>query len=179
MAVQELPGSIRNGMRAWFASQAMTSHARTSDLLPLPPIGPALSQKILDSWHNFFTHAATCLHQNRVMLLVLVKPLKLFPEWPSFFQTQREEPRNGIHQRTTLGLNRGQGGATEYRTLSDQPQAAARASLQVVPTSTLSMAAWQALLEAHGLRVVDGPNAVGSYALAAAPPATQVTAEQL
>lgn len=78
-----------------------------------------------------------------------------------------------------VGLNRGHGGSPEYRTLSDQPQAAARASLQVVPTSTLSMAEWQALLEAHGLRVVDGPNAVGSYALAAVPPATQVTAEQL
>jgi hypothetical protein len=78
-----------------------------------------------------------------------------------------------------LALNRGQGGAPEYRTLSDQPQAGAKASLQVVPASTLSMAEWQALLEAHGLRVVDGPNAVGSYALAAAAPATQVTSEQL
>jgi len=78
-----------------------------------------------------------------------------------------------------LGLNHGRSGGPEYRTLSNQPQTVARASLQVVPASTLTMAEWQALLDTHGLRVVDGPNAVGSYALAPAAPATQVTAEQL
>jgi hypothetical protein len=54
-----------------------------------------------------------------------------------------------------------------YRTLSQAPAlAAGTARWRVVPDAALPMAQWQALLQDLGLRVVDGPNAVGAYALA-------------
>jgi hypothetical protein len=59
------------------------------------------------------------------------------------------------------------GGGGDYRTLSQQQAApATHARLQVIPDASMSMADWRRLLEAHGLRVVDGPNAAGAYALA-------------
>jgi hypothetical protein len=61
-----------------------------------------------------------------------------------------------------------------YRTLS-QPavSVSASASYRVVPDPALPMRQWQALLDETQLRVVDGPNAAGAYALAprATPPA--------
>lgn len=69
-----------------------------------------------------------------------------------------------------------------YRTLS-QPAAAApaEARYRVVPDPAWPMQQWQALLDETQLRVVDGPNAVGAYALAprsaqAAAPAADVLA---
>jgi hypothetical protein len=54
-----------------------------------------------------------------------------------------------------------------YRTLS-QPGAvaAAPAAYRVAPDPALPMQQWQALLDDTQLRVVDGPNAAGAYALA-------------
>jgi hypothetical protein len=54
-----------------------------------------------------------------------------------------------------------------YRTLS-QPAAAAAApaAYRVAPDPALPMQQWQALLDDTQLRVVDGPNAAGAYALA-------------
>jgi len=54
-----------------------------------------------------------------------------------------------------------------YRTLS-QPAAAPAAAIafRVVPDPALPMWQWQALLDETQLRVVDGPNAAGAYALA-------------
>jgi hypothetical protein len=54
-----------------------------------------------------------------------------------------------------------------YRTLS-QPTAAAAApaAYRVAPDPALPMQQWQALLDDTQLRVVDGPNAAGAYALA-------------
>lgn len=58
---------------------------------------------------------------------------------------------------------------SEYRTLSQPPaQAASHARLQVVPAGSMPMSDWQRLLHAHGLKVVDGPNAAGAYLLAPA-----------
>ena len=54
-----------------------------------------------------------------------------------------------------------------YRTLSQPPASApALAAYRVLPDPALPMQQWQALLEATQLRVVDGPNAAGAYALA-------------
>ena len=69
-----------------------------------------------------------------------------------------------------------------YRTLS-QPAAAApaEARYRVVPDPAWPMQRWQALLDETQLRVVDGPNAAGAYALAprgtaSSPPAPDVLA---
>lgn len=58
-----------------------------------------------------------------------------------------------------------------YRTLSTEPVAAAAgpATLRVLPDPGLSLADWQALLQAQGLQAVGAPNSVGAYALAPAP----------
>lgn len=54
-----------------------------------------------------------------------------------------------------------------YRTLSQPAVAApAEARYRVVPDPAWPMQQWQALLDETQLRVVDGPNAVGAYALA-------------
>jgi len=61
------------------------------------------------------------------------------------------------------------GGASSegYRTLSESPgPTAAAATLRVLPDTTMTLAQWQALLQALGLQVVNGPNAGGAYALA-------------
>ena len=57
-----------------------------------------------------------------------------------------------------------------YRTLSEGPgPASPSATLRVLPDATMTLAQWQALLQAQELQVVSGPNAGGAYALAAAP----------
>lgn len=68
--------------------------------------------------------------------------------------------------------------AVSYRTLSQSATTAPAATLRDVPAPGLTLAEWQTLLQVHGLRVVDGPNAGGAYALAPAGPVTPV-AEQL
>jgi len=63
--------------------------------------------------------------------------------------------------------------AAAYRVLSQRPTPAQpRASLQVVPAASMTMAEWQQLLQRHRLHVVDGPNEAGSYALAPVDSAT-------
>ena len=66
-----------------------------------------------------------------------------------------------------LSLHLLRGDDAPFRTLS-QPAAAAptAAFYRVVPDPAWPMQHWQALLEETQLRVVDGPNAVGAYALA-------------
>lgn len=50
-----------------------------------------------------------------------------------------------------------------YRTLSDAAPAAPAGAIHVVPDKSMNMSAWNALLQAQHLRVVDGPNGVGAY----------------
>jgi hypothetical protein len=65
-----------------------------------------------------------------------------------------------------LGWPRGTAPDAGFRTLAQPEPAAAAARLTVVPSPTLPMADWQALLQAEGLRVVDGPNQAGAWRLA-------------
>lgn len=58
-----------------------------------------------------------------------------------------------------------------FRTLSQSPPAPLAATLRVLPDAGMSLADWHALLQAQGLRVVEGPNAMGAYALAPLAPA--------
>lgn len=80
-----------------------------------------------------------------------------------------------------LSLQLLRGDDVAYRTLS-QPAAAApaEARYRVVPDPAWPLQQWHALLDETQLRVVDGPNAVGAYALAprdgAAAPGAQVLA---
>jgi hypothetical protein len=70
-----------------------------------------------------------------------------------------------------MGLNLAQRDGTQagYQTLSQPSPAAARvATVRVVPDPGMPLADWDALLRQHRLRVVDGPNRVGAYALAPA-----------
>ncbi|HEV8689699.1 MAG TPA: hypothetical protein VGQ91_05340 [Ideonella sp.] len=55
-----------------------------------------------------------------------------------------------------------------YGTLSESTPPA-HATLRVLPEATMTLAEWQAMLQALGLQVVQGPNAAGAYALAPAP----------
>lgn len=55
-------------------------------------------------------------------------------------------------------------GPGDYLTLS-QPAESGAAQLRVVPAPEMSLAAWQALLEAERLQVTAGPNRAGAYAL--------------
>lgn len=68
--------------------------------------------------------------------------------------------------------------ADGYRTLSSAPATPAAATLRVLPDPGLSLAAWQALLQAQGLQAVAGPNSAGAYALAPLPGATERTTQQ-
>lgn len=77
-----------------------------------------------------------------------------------------------------MSLQLGSNGDTAYRTLSEGPGASApAATLRVLPDSTMTLAQWQALLQALDLQVVSGPNASGAYALAPAPSATALPRE--
>ncbi|MEO5830164.1 MAG: zf-HC2 domain-containing protein [Rhodanobacter sp.] len=55
------------------------------------------------------------------------------------------------------------GGSVLYRTLSQQPVAAAPGTIRVVPDATMPLANWNALLHTLQLQVVGGPNDVGAY----------------
>jgi hypothetical protein len=72
-----------------------------------------------------------------------------------------------------LSLQLLRGDDAPYRTLSQPAASAPAAGYRVVPDPGLPMAQWQALLDDTQLRVVDGPNAAGAYALAprSTPPA--------
>lgn len=53
-----------------------------------------------------------------------------------------------------------------FRTLSQGEIPVEAATLSVVPGPSMTMAEWHALLDAHGLLVVNGPNSLGAYDLA-------------
>lgn len=53
--------------------------------------------------------------------------------------------------------------AAEYRTLSQEAAPTPAGSIRLVPDPAMPLADWDALLHANGLRVVEGPNAVGAY----------------
>jgi anti-sigma factor RsiW len=55
--------------------------------------------------------------------------------------------------------------APVYRTLSQDAAPAPAGSIHVVPSSTMKVADWDALLRQYHLRVVGGPNDVGAYTL--------------
>lgn len=50
-----------------------------------------------------------------------------------------------------------------YRTLSQPTASEPAGAIRVVPAASLSLSDWDGLLQNLGLRVVDGPNAVGAY----------------
>ena len=53
--------------------------------------------------------------------------------------------------------------ASVYRTLSEEAAPAAAGSIRLVPDPAMTVADWDALLQANGLRVSAGPNDVGGY----------------
>lgn len=53
--------------------------------------------------------------------------------------------------------------APEYRTLSAEAAPMPAGAIRLVPDPGLTVADWDAVLDANGLRVVAGPNAVGGY----------------
>jgi anti-sigma factor RsiW len=63
-----------------------------------------------------------------------------------------------------------------YRTLSNDAPAAPQGAIHVVPDKGMNMSAWNALLQAQHLHVVDGPNGVGAYTVL--PDDTQVGSKQ-
>lgn len=65
-----------------------------------------------------------------------------------------------------LSLHLLQGDRADFRTLSQGQPVSSIATLRVLPDAGMAMADWQALLQAQGLKVVDGPNSMGAYALA-------------
>lgn len=50
-----------------------------------------------------------------------------------------------------------------YATLSQPAAPAPDGAIRLVPESSVPLADWNRVLDAHGLRVVGGPNAVGAY----------------
>lgn len=67
-----------------------------------------------------------------------------------------------------LGWRAMDGDDARYAVLSTPPAAAAgaAATLRVVPDPTMPLQQWQVLLQQHRLRIADGPNGAGAYALA-------------
>lgn len=57
----------------------------------------------------------------------------------------------------------------EYRTLSDDATAPPAGTIRLVPDPGMAVAEWDALLQANGLQIVAGPNAVGAYLVASRP----------
>jgi hypothetical protein len=57
--------------------------------------------------------------------------------------------------------------APEYRTLSQEAAPAPAGAIRLVPDPAMSVADWDALLQADGLQVVAGPNGVGAYTVVA------------
>lgn len=60
-----------------------------------------------------------------------------------------------------------------YRTLSQEAAPAPAGSIRLVPDPAMELADWDALLDASGLQVVEGPNAVGGYTVVPTSEATQ------
>jgi hypothetical protein len=54
----------------------------------------------------------------------------------------------------------------EYRTLAREAAPAPAGAIRVVPDPAMSLAEWDALLQAEKLQVVAGPNGVGAYTVA-------------
>ncbi|MET4676991.1 zf-HC2 domain-containing protein [Luteibacter sp. ME-Dv--P-043b] len=59
-----------------------------------------------------------------------------------------------------------------YRTLSQVSAPVAAGAIHVVPDATMALADWNALLQAHHLQVVGGPNEAGAYTLVSTDPAS-------
>lgn len=59
--------------------------------------------------------------------------------------------------------------APAYRTLSQETAPVPAGAIRLVPDPAMTVARWDALLQAHGLRVVAGPNGVGAYTVVGAP----------
>ena len=53
--------------------------------------------------------------------------------------------------------------APAYRTLSQEAAPAPGGAIRLVPDPAMKLADWDALLEAYGLQVVEGPNEAGGY----------------
>lgn len=62
-----------------------------------------------------------------------------------------------------LGLRLWSDQAPQYRTLSQPTLSEPAGAIRVAPTASMTLADWNQLLHSIGLRVVDGPNAVGAY----------------
>lgn len=56
--------------------------------------------------------------------------------------------------------------APAYRTYSQEAAPTPGGSIRLVPDPSMKVAEWDALLHAHGLQVVAGPNEVGGYTVA-------------
>src|SRR3546814_20766221 len=56
--------------------------------------------------------------------------------------------------------------APAYRTYSQEAAPTPGGSIRLVPDPSMKVAEWDALLHAHGLQVVAGPNEVGGYNVA-------------
>jgi hypothetical protein len=65
-----------------------------------------------------------------------------------------------------LGWRALDAGPSPYAVLSTPPAAPSGATLRVVPDPALPLQQWHALLQAHHLRIADGPSGAGAYALA-------------
>ncbi|MGH8214229.1 MAG: zf-HC2 domain-containing protein [Rhodanobacteraceae bacterium] len=62
-----------------------------------------------------------------------------------------------------LGLRLWSDQAPQYRTLSQPALSEPAGAIRVAPMASMTLANWNQLLHDFGLRVVDGPNAVGAY----------------
>lgn len=70
-----------------------------------------------------------------------------------------------------LGLRPAREAAADYAPLSQPANGVpAAATLRLLPAGDMPMARWQALLQTHGLVVVEGPNSAGAYGVAARRP---------
>ena len=80
-----------------------------------------------------------------------------------------------------LGMQLWSVGGSPYRTLSQAAPPASAGAIRVVPDAAMTVANWNGLLHALGLKVVGGPNDVGAYTVAPADPAStgQHTLQQL
>lgn len=66
-----------------------------------------------------------------------------------------------------LGARLWSNDAPQYRTLSQPALIAPAGAIRVAPTASMTLADWDELLNDFGLRVVDGPNAIGAYTVVA------------
>lgn len=79
-----------------------------------------------------------------------------------------------------LGLHRAQPAPGDYAALSETVgPAGAAATLRLLPDGSMPLAQWQALLQAHGLVVVDGPNSAGAYGVALRAPGAGAASAEL